>query len=137
MSKKDLDEGTLILDKKQPPHKVKMQMVSAVEDVEETPSDKLYFDIHGLVTTDEKKAVTKKLTNKNGTRYFIKWGQEGPDSGRPLDPYGIYFMPGDETKRIYVFKETKKNVYDHYIAFLKAKSRSCYAEVERAMFDAH
>ena len=105
--------------------------------------DDAYYTAGGKVApnTDDEVVFAKKLWNGKYMVYWIKYATTGPDTGHLLNPWGMNFVLGVDTRRgaphlgkkRYEFKQVSKEVFDMYIAFLETRSERYYRGAERAL----
>ena len=137
MSKQDVDDGTMRFT---PPKKVepRRMLVPVSGAPQEEGSVSECYDKSGRVTPDENRCAAKKITGRDGDKYYAKWCLEGPDRGHLLNPCSIYYNDGDDMKmeshrgtRRYEFRKLSKKGFDSYITFLTTKIFSHCQAAER------
>lgn len=111
-----------------------------MNDVLDQPVDFHYKD-GGKLTTDEIGAYAMHREYLSGHKdYFIKFATAGPGEGNLLNPWGLYFTPGDEytfEKKMgryrYIFKPVSQAVFNNYIKFLQTRNERYLVIIEREL----
>lgn len=102
----------------------------------------LCFDSKGEHTEDERSAACKRVTKGSAVTYFVKFATEGPDRGHMLNPYSIYYVPGDNTRiearrgsMRYEFKKVTEPAFKLYVKFLATKIGAYRLDAERMVLN--
>lgn len=105
---------------------------------QEKPVEFHYKEL-GKLTEDTNGSYAKKCNYINGrTEYFVKVATAGAGIGKLLNPWGVYYKPGDDTRyekqmgrKTYEFKHVNQNIFDQYMKFLETKNQRYLLNAER------
>ncbi len=116
-------------------HSVEKQKKQTVE---------LHYKDYGKLTEDEAGSFAMRKDYSGGaSEFYIKQATAGPGTGRILNPWGVYFQPGDETKfekdkgrKRYEFKRVGEDIFNLYLKFLTSGNERYLLNAERSLLDA-
>jgi hypothetical protein len=145
MSRKEVEESKLYFTPAKKP-KENRGKTTFLEGMPINKKDKIkssavefHFKEMGKLTEETNSSYAMRREQPGGiTEYFIKFATTGPGVGRILNPWGIYFTPGDEFKfekqmgrKRYEFSKVSQNVFENYIKFLETRNTRYILNAER------
>ncbi len=102
-------------------------------------SIEFHFKDKGEITEDTNGSYAMRREYPSGHKeYFVKYATTGGSVNRMLNPWGLYFTAGDETKvekmmgrKRYEFRRVKESVFDAYLKFLSTQNQRYLLNAER------
>ena len=99
----------------------------------------IYYGIGGRIVDEGLGAFARKIEKKTGPKqYYVKFATVGSNVGRMLNPWGLYYTPGDEVRyekqhgrQKYEFQRVNEEVFNTYIKFLTTRSERYILQAER------
>jgi hypothetical protein len=117
--------------------------VSKEKEMLENPVEFHYKDGGVLCDDTNGSYAMRKLFGNGHVEFFVKFATAGPDVGHMLNPWGLYFQPGDEVRyektmgrKRYEFKKVTDQVFDLYIQFLKTRNERQLRHAEKESINA-
>lgn len=97
------------------------------------------YVIGAAISDDEQRAFAKKVINPSGvTTFYVKFATAGSNTGRMLNPWGLFYQEGDESRYEkqmgryrYEYQKVSEGVFNSYLHFLKTRSERHLLHAER------
>jgi hypothetical protein len=143
MSKKEVEESQHRFTRAKAPEPVKAKptFLDGVKITKDKAANAIsFFYGQGAIPVPESKGVyAKKIEYENGSQeFFVKFATTGPGVGQILNPWGKYYVEGDELKYEnqygrfrYEYRKVTEDSFNKYLQFLRTRNEKYILQAQR------